>query len=226
MYKKSILNEQFIVRTAIPSDASQMEFVQITCFPTLSADEILNKKHFANHIKVFQEGQLVVEKDGKIVGSASTLRCFFPEHDHTFMESCDNLWITNAHFEDGDWMYGLDMGVLPEYRGLGLSKEMYKARMQVCIELGLKGQIIAGMVPGYGKVKDLMTIEQYCEKLRIGEMTDPTIAPQQKSGFRWIRALFDYLDDPNSGNASILMYKPVDENYFIDDKYKTAQAHP
>lgn len=223
MYKKSILNNEFTVRTAIPSDASQMEFVQIKCFPTLSAEELMGEKHFANHIKVFQEGQIVVEKEGKIVASASTLQCHFPEHDHTFMESCDNLWITNAHMSDGDWLYGIDMGVLPEYRGLGLSKEMYEARMQLCKDLGLKGIIISGMVPGYGKVADKMTIEEYCERLGREEFTDPTITAQKQSGFRWIRPIYNCLDDPNSGNASILMYKPVDENYYIDEKYKTAR---
>jgi hypothetical protein len=35
----------------------------------------------------------------------------------------------------------------------------------VCKNLGIKGQIIAGMTIGYGKVKDKMTIAEYCEVL-------------------------------------------------------------
>lgn len=215
MINKKILDDRFIVRNATQDDATRMEYVQAQCFPTLHESELMNKNHFANHVKVFSEGQLVVEKDGLVIGSASTFRCNFPEHEHTFLDSCDNLWITDAHISNGDWMYGFDMGVLPEYRGLGLSKEMYKARHEICKKLGIKAQIIAGMTIGYGAVKDKMTIQEYCERLEKKEFTDPTITPQIKAGFRWIKAVYDYINDPESGNASILMYYPVDENYYI-----------
>ncbi|MDP3358267.1 MAG: GNAT family N-acetyltransferase [Lutibacter sp.] len=211
MIHKFFLDNQFLIRTASPEDAVQMEFVQAQCYPTLHKSEILDRNHFLNHIKVFLEGQIVIEKEEKIIASASAFRCNFPKHDSTFLEETDNLWITNVHIADGDWMYGIDMGVLPEYRGLGLSTEMYKARTEVCRKLGLKGQIIAGMTIGYGKVKDKMTIEEYCEALRNNEFTDPTITPQRKAGFRWIRPLYNYINDPEAGYASMLMYLPVDE---------------
>jgi GNAT superfamily N-acetyltransferase len=220
MIKKDILYNEFRIRNATLEDVIQMEYVQIQCYPTLHQSELLNRNHFANHIKLFSEGQIVIEKEGTIVGSASTFRCNFPEHDSTFLEETDNLWLTNVHIPDGDWMYGIDMGVLPEYRGLGLSKEMYKARHEVCKILGIKGQIIAGMTIGYGKVKDKMTIIEYCHALEINKFTDPTITPQRKAGFRWIRPLYNYINDPEAGYASILMYYPVDENYSIKNKAK------
>lgn len=218
MMYKEILNNEFLIRNARIEDAIQMEYVQSQCYPTLHQSEILDRKHFANHIKVFPEGQIVVEKDGKIVASASTFRCNFPEHDSTFLEETDNLWITNVQIPDGDWMYGIDMGVLPEFRGLGLSKEMYKARHDICKQLGLKGQIIAGMTIGYGKAKDKMSIEEYCQALEKNEIKDPTITPQKNAGFRWIRPLYNYINDSEAGYGSILMYRPVDENYYIEKK--------
>jgi ribosomal protein S18 acetylase RimI-like enzyme len=219
MISKSILENQFLIRNATPDDVIQMEYVQSQCYPTLHPSEILDRNHFANHIKVFPQGQLVIEEDGKIIASASTFRCNFPEYDSTFLEETDNLWITNVQIPNGDWMYGIDMGVLPEYRGLGLSKELYKARHEVCKILGLKGQIIAGMTIGYGKLKDKITIEEYCYALEINKYTDPTITPQRKAGFRWIRPLYNYINDPEAGYASILMYYPVDENYSIKKEF-------
>ena len=213
MIYKYILENEFLVRNATPEDAIQMEYVQAQCYPTLDQSEILTRVHFANHVKVFPEGQLVIEKGGKIVCTASTFRCNFPEHAGTFLEETDNLWITNVQVNDGDWMYGIDMGVLPEYRGMGLSTELYNARNEICIQLKLKGQIIAGMTIGYGKVKDRMTIEEYCYALEINKFTDPTITPQKKAGFRWIRPLYNYINDPESGYASILMYRPVDSDF-------------
>ncbi|MDI1306771.1 GNAT family N-acetyltransferase [Flavobacterium sp. AED] len=215
MIKKDILNNEFHVRNATVEDAVQMEYVQKQCYPTLHESELMNRNHFINHIKIFPEGQIVVEKDGIIVGSASTMRSFFQIADKTYLETTDNLWITSAHVPDGDWMYGIDMGVLPEYRGLGLSREMYLVRQEVCKSLGLKGQIIAGMTIGYGRVKDKMTIEEYCYALEIKKFTDPTVTPQKKAGFRWIKPLYNHINDPEAGYASILMYFPVDVDYKI-----------
>jgi hypothetical protein len=217
IYKEVLFNE-FIIRNATPEDAVQMEYVQKQCYPTLDPTELLNRNHFINHIKVFPEGQIVLERDGVIVGSASTFRCNFPTHEATFLESSDNLWITNAHVPDGEWMYGIDMGILPEYRGLGLSKEMYTVRQEICKKLGLKGQLIAGMTIGYGKMKEKMTIEEYCYALEIKKFTDPTVTPQKKAGFRWIKPLYHHINDPEAGFACIFMYYPVDENYKLEYK--------
>lgn len=215
MIRREILNNEFLLRNATLDDVIQMENVQIQCYPTLNKLEIMNRNHFENHIKIFPEGQIIVELDGIIIGSTSTMRSRFPYEEETFMETTDNLWITNTHELGGDWMYGIDMGVLPEYRGLGLSREMYLARQEVCKKLKLKGQVIAGMTIGYGKHKDKMTIADYCYALEINKFTDPTVTPQRKAGFRWIKPLYNHINDPESGFTCILMYFPVDENYKI-----------
>lgn len=216
MINKEILNNEFLIRNAKVEDADQMEYVQKQCFPTLDKSEVLNKNHFINHIKVFPEGQIVIEKDGLIVASSSTMRSDFPKRDFTYLEMTDNLWITKTNVPDGDWLYGIDIGVLPEYRGFGLSTEMYFARQEIAKSLGLKGQLIAGMTIGYGRVKGRMTIEEYCYALEIKKITDPTITPQRKAGFRWIKPLYNHINDAQAGYASILMYYPIDQNYKIE----------
>jgi hypothetical protein len=71
------------------------------------------------------------------------------------------------------------------------------------------------MTIGYGKVKTEMSIEDYCKAVMNDEIVDPTIAPQRNAGFRWIRPLYNYINDPEAGFGSILMYKPVDEQYYL-----------
>ena len=214
MIRKEIL-EDFIIRNATPDDVIQMEYVQKQCYPSLHESALMNRNHFLNHIKIFPEGQIVIEKNGIIVGSASTMLINFPEYDFTYLEITDNLWITNTHVPDGDWIYGIDIGVLPDYRGLGFSREMYLARQEIGKSLKLKGQLIAGMTIGYQRVKDKMTIEEYCYALEIKKFSDPTITPQRKAGFRWIKPLYNHINDPKAGFACILMYFPIDENYRI-----------
>lgn len=207
---KKTKDGDYTIRTATLADVTQMQEVQSVCFPTLAWDELLTKEHFANHLKVFPEGQLVVTDNDKVIASSSTLRINFPKLDHTFMEVTDNLWITNTHIPDGEWLYQFDIGVLPAYRGLKLSTELYNAQQELVKQMGMQGQVLVGMTIGYGKYKDRYSIQEYCEKLKNNELTDPTITPQRKAGFQWIQPIFNYLEDPTAGNCSILMAWPLE----------------
>jgi GNAT superfamily N-acetyltransferase len=210
MNRQDLHNGRFILRNATVSDAGQMEHLQGICFPTLASHEKLTAAHYMNHVAVFQEGQLVIAEGEKVIASSATLRMQFPEVDHHLLDVTDNLWITNAHQPDGEWLYQFDMGVLPAYRGLGLSKALYAAQQALVRQWGMKGQITVGMTIGYEKYKDQYSIEEYCEKLKNLELSDPTVTPQRKAGFQWVQPVFNYLEDPAAGNCSIFMVWPVD----------------
>jgi hypothetical protein len=130
------------------------------------------------------------------------------------MEVTDNLWITNTHLPEGEWLYQFDIGVLPAYRGLKLSTELYNAQQELVKQLGMKGQVLVGMTIGYAYYKDRYSIEEYCEKLKNNELTDPTVTPQRNAGFQWIQPIFNYLEDPTAGNCSILMAWPLEDKPF------------
>ena len=89
----------------------------------------------------------------------------FDHVDHTFGEIIQGGWLT-SHQPNGTWLYGADISVHPEYRGRGLATALYAARQEVVWRLGLKGQVTAGMIPGYGAVKDNMTAEEYYRRRR------------------------------------------------------------
>jgi hypothetical protein len=92
MIHKEIFNNEFLIRNATAADVIQMEFVQKQCYPSLDKSELLNRNHFMNHINIFPEGQFIVERDGEIVGSASTMRIFFPRENISFLATTDDLW--------------------------------------------------------------------------------------------------------------------------------------
>ena len=73
----------------------------------------------------------------------------------------------------------------------------------------MKGQITVGMTIGYGMYKDQYSIEEYCEKLKNYQLTDPTITPQRRAGFQWIKPIYNYVEDPMAGNCSVLMAWPL-----------------
>jgi GNAT superfamily N-acetyltransferase len=148
-----------------------------------------------------------VVKDGdKVIGMTTTMRSKFDfnHYHHTFKETIAGGWLTN-HDPEGDWLYGLDIGVHPDYRGLGLARILYRARHEIARDLGLKGQITVGMMNGYGAVSDQMTGEQYYQELIEGKRKDPTLSAQIKVGFEPIALIPDYLKDPACGNFGVLI---------------------
>jgi len=195
----------YTFRNTIPADAIKLEALQRAVFPTLSEEERLSAQHYLRHIELFPGGQFVVTDGDRLIAMSSTMRTNHPlEADHTFLEISDNLWLT-THDPQGVWLYGMDMGVDPAYRGQGVARALYRARQELCRNLGLKGQVTVGMLNGYLPYKDQLTIDAYGTRVLSCALTDPTITPQQKVGFVLVRIVKNYLNDPQCGNAGILM---------------------
>ena len=200
------LDGGYVLQNTKPEHALQLEELQKIVFPTLSNEEQFKAAHYLKHIEVFPEGQFVITDDEQVIAMTTTMRSSFDfdHYHHTFLETVAGGWLTN-HEPNGDWLYGLDMGVHPAYRGKKLAKELYKARHQMAAQLGLKGQLTVGMMNGYGAVSDTISGEKYFEELMQGKRTDPTITPQTKIGFTPIALISIYLNDPAGGNYGVLL---------------------
>lgn len=208
MINKTILGK-YTLRNSLPEDAAQQAKLQQIVFPTLSVEELMTAEQYKRHIEIFPEGQMVVLDGDTVIASTTTLMQNYHKGHHTFLEISDNLWL-GTHDPKAQWVYGLDVSVHPDYQGKGIGREIYNARQEVAKQLGCLGQMTAGMPIGFDKVKDEMTIAEYCDKLIKGKIIDPTVTAQTKCGFILVEPLFDYLDDPRSGNCSVLMYWPLD----------------
>jgi GNAT superfamily N-acetyltransferase len=204
-YYKQI-GDGLVVRHMQPAHADELEALQRIVFPTLDEDELILAAHYLRHLEVFPEGQFVITDSDKIIGMTTTMRSNFDfnHYHHTFKETIAGGWLTN-HNPGGEWLYGLDVGVHPDYRGKGLARHLYRARHELAKELGLKGQVTVGMMNGYGAVSNEMSGEQYFKELLEGKRTDPTITPQMKVGFEPIALIPDYLNDPTCGNYGVLI---------------------
>jgi GNAT superfamily N-acetyltransferase len=183
--------------------------LQRLVFPSLSAAELLQEQHYAEHLRFFPAGQWVVLYQGRPVATTTTMRHPLTLHDHRFLDISGQLTLC-THQPQADWLYGLDMAVHPEHRSRGLGRRMYEARQALCREYGLKGQITVGMPSGYAAKAGEMDIETYYHGIQSGLIHDPTISVQLKMGFRMERLIHDYLDDPSCGNAGILMTWPLE----------------
>ncbi len=200
------LPNSLVIARARPEHADELEDLQRVVFPTLADSERFKAAHYLKHLELFPEGQWVGLDGKRVVAATATLRLHFDFDDrtHTFADIIQGGWLT-SHQPDGDWLYGADIGVHPDYRGKGLAQALYATRQEVVWALGLKGQVTAGMMSGFGAVKHRMSAEAYYEGLVAGRINDPTLSMQQRIGFEFRALLKNYLTDPICDNYSVLI---------------------
>lgn len=200
------LSAGLTVAHTAPPHAEQLEALQRTCFPTLADAERFKTAHYLKHVELFPDGQFVVLDHDRVVGATTTLRLNFDfDHvDHTFAGIIQGGWLT-SHQPGGAWMYGADICVAPSYRGRGLATALYAARQETVRRLGLKGQVTAGMLRGYGAVKDRLSAADYYGAVVAGTIEDPTLTFQLGIGFEPRGLLSNYVNDPVCGNFAALL---------------------
>ncbi|MEZ4721810.1 MAG: bifunctional GNAT family N-acetyltransferase/carbon-nitrogen hydrolase family protein [Flavobacteriales bacterium] len=146
-------------------------------------------------LRVFPEGQLCVEMNGKVVGGALSLIIDYSQFgdEHTYKEITGNYSFSTFD-PDGDVLYGIDVFVHPEYRGLRLARRLYDARKELCENLNLRAIIAGGRISGYSKYSTQMSPKEYIEKVAVNEIYDPILSFQQANNFHVKRILSNYLE--------------------------------
>jgi ribosomal protein S18 acetylase RimI-like enzyme len=127
--------ERLQVRPATPDDIDEMIRLNRLCFPTMPEENIVwNAGQLNHHQRLFPEGQIVAVLDGKIVGGVSSLIINLgidPYRVHTFAGITDGGYFHNND-PQGDTLYGADVYVHPECRGLRIGHALYEARRNLC----------------------------------------------------------------------------------------------
>jgi len=174
-------------------------------------DECIGAADIAEHVARFPEGQFVAlhkpqDEPELVVGYASTMRTHRPptEIPQSWMDAIGTTGITN-HSPDGDWLYGVEMAVRPRYHRQGIGTRLYEARFDLAKRLNLKGWYACGMLMGYHRYAEQMTVREYGEKVMRREMYDPTVTMQMNRGFEPLEVVEDYLDEPDAGGGAILI---------------------
>ncbi len=198
------MSEKFTLVNSQPDMVNQLEAIQRASFPSLAEDEIIVAEHYAAHLKHFPAGQFaVLNEAGEVVACSTDFRTTvdFAHFEHRYIDAADNNWLGN-HNPEGDWLYGVDIGVLPAYRRQGIGRLLYTARRNLIRRLNLRGHVAGGILSGYGRYKDAMSVEVYVEKLKSGELFDPTVSVQLKVGFTIHGIIQNYITDPSCHNKA------------------------
>jgi len=133
------------------SDYDELLDLMKACYPGISDPE-WKKKHTDKLLSLFPQGQIIIRVDGQIRACALAFIIDYSlfEEKHFYVEITGNFSFS-THNPDGDVMYGLDLFVHPDFRGLRLGRRMYDYRKELCEELNLKGIVLGGRIPNYHK---------------------------------------------------------------------------
>ena len=176
------------------------------------------EEHIKTLLDKFPEGQICVLVAGKVVGSALSLRINSDqfEDNHTYREITGN-YTFDTHDNQGEILYGIEVFIHPDYRGLRLGRRLYDARKELCETLNLKSMIIGGRIPGYGEYAAKMTPKQYLQKIKDKELYDPVITFQLSNDFHVKKILKGYLpgDEESLEYAVMLEWNNI---YFEKEK--------
>ena len=192
-----------IVRNTTSEDISKIVDLQKESFPYLARyGNIWRPEELESHIRIFPQGQfVVVEPDGTVVGSASSLIVApNPKYaEHTWIEITANGIFTN-HNPNGDSLYGADISTHPKFRHEGIGKMLYDARKELTIRLNLPRMIGGGRLFNYCEYADKMSALEYAQRVIKGELRDPVLSFELDNGFKFIKILPNYLNDIRSLN--------------------------
>jgi predicted amidohydrolase/ribosomal protein S18 acetylase RimI-like enzyme len=212
-----------IVRTLRLSDFEEVVALQRVCFPGM---DTWTREQFQSQLTIFREGQIGVEYNGQLVASSSSLILDFELYKnwHNYDDITDNGYIRN-HRPDGKTLYGIEIMVDPEYRGLKLARRLYDARKKLAHELNLMRIVVGGRIPGYAPHASQMTPREYIDKVLSKDLFDPILTTQLANGFAIKRLIPGYLntDADSKGYAAFLEWANLDYVPDVRQRY-TATA--
>ena len=128
------------VRQLKIEDFDELLAMQQRCFPGLTP---WTREQIESQLAIFPEGQIVIEIDGELAASSSSLLLQYESgiawHDWT--KIADSGYIRN-HNKSGDTLYGIEIMVDPKYRGMKLARRLYDARKELCRDRNIDRIII------------------------------------------------------------------------------------
>jgi len=185
-----------------------------------------SREMYESRLKTFPQGTFVAEAGGKIEGVVVTeiLNSDLINHIRTWDETTDNGYIRNTHNPEGDTIYGVNLSVSPRAQKR-VAIALLEAVGKLVIKYNLKQGLLGGRIPGFAKY-----FKQYCQKKNLPSVSteerdkiaeeylwvttshsrtlDSEIGFYKKLGFKMIKLLPGYIEDPQSLNYGVLFLWP------------------
>lgn len=187
-------------------DYQELKALMITTYDTVD-DPYWEKYQIKRLIDIFPEGQVVIKVNKVLAGCVLSIiidEDHFEEH-HTYKQVTGD-YTFNTHNPHGTILYGIDIFIKKEFRGMRLGRRLYDYRKELCEKLNLKSIIFGGRMPNYIQYQGKLTPRMYLEKVKNRDIFDPVLNFQMSNDFHPIRVLKGYLEgDAASNEYAVLM---------------------
>lgn len=186
--------------------AARCAALELLAFPHADPNDLLSEADLIAYAHTFPEGFFVCLDGETVAGQAGGIFLDFDWDNpkHTIAEITGEHQCGN-HDPAGEWYYGTDMVVHPDYRRRGIGSRLYDLRMDLVKRHNKRGIIAGGHMPGFADHKHEMTAEEYVDAVARRELYDSTLTFQMDNGFELRGVLPGYLDDPETDSNSALI---------------------
>lgn len=208
-------------RTLKIQDYKQLKSAMIKAYPGMPGN-YWKENQIRKLLKIFPEGQMCVTVDGEVVGSALSLIIDYRHFgdDHSYREITGNFQFT-SHAPKGDVLYGIEIFIRSEFRGMRLGRRLYDARKELCERLNLRAILFGGRIPHYHKYASELSPKEYIQKVKSKEIYDPTLTFQMSNDFHPKRIIQGYMPgDRESKEYAVLLQ--WDNVYYTKQSAKSA----
>lgn len=199
---------KLVIRNATLSDVQAVLKLTSKVYPQMPPYSIDMLRGQVNN---YSDGQFVAVYEDSVVGYCATFRISedIALKRHTWKEITGGGF-ASRHDPHGDYLYGMEICVDPDYRGLRIGQRLYQERKKLCKHLRLKGIVFGGRLPGLRrKLAKVDSPEHYLELVKQKKFRDPVLSFQLRNGFEVVGLLKDYLpmDQSSLGYATHLVWK-------------------
>ena len=118
-------------------------------------------------------------------------------------------------------LYGIDIFIKPEFRGLRLGRGLYDYRKELCERLNLKGLLLGDEYPIITNMPDKLSPKEYIDKVRRKEIHDPVLNFQISNDFHPAKILKNYLEGDEASNEYAVLLEW--DNIYYEKQSKKAQ---
>lgn len=218
-----------------PDDIEKIELDYLKLEDYLALKEAMEKSYPSmtnpswskDQIKVlldkFPEGQAVIKIDDELAGCCLSIIVSSEdvENDLTYRQITGN-YTFSKHNKNGTFLYGIEIFIKPEYRGLRLGRRLYDFRKETCEKLNLKGIVFGGRIPNYHKYSEEISPKEYIEKVKQKEIEDPVLNFQISNDFRPIKIIKNYLEGDTASNEFAVLLRW--DNIYYEKALKKASV--
>ena len=218
---------KLLIRLARKKDLGRIYRLVQKVYPGMGG---YTREQIRGQLNHFAQGHLVAEYDGEIVGYCASIKVAEAKalKPHTWT-GITGGGFGSTHDPLGDWLYGYEVCVDPEFRGLKLGERLYSARRALCVEMNLKGIVFGGRMPGYDRrAKNWPSARAYAEAVADKKLRDPVITFQIRNGFELMGILKGYLpsDTASRGFATHMVWRNPAEQELLTDAITAPDRPP